>query len=339
MRCVPITILVLALAGWPAGARAADGEAVAVVDRVHAITRAEIDAAVAPQLRKLAAEEEQIRLEVLQQLIDEKLLAAEAGRRGVTVEALLADVTAKASPVAAEALAKRVADVRAKRPDLGEQEIEEAARATLLRANERAARDAFLAALAEKAGVHIALEPSRVAIATAGRPALGPSAAPVTIVVFSDFQCPYCSETARVLREVQRLESADVRLVYRHFPLSIHDRAERAAEAAECASQSGKFWPMHDALFANARKLSDGDLAAYAVAAGVDRDAFAQCLSSGVARLAIEADERDAREAGVEGTPAIFINGRRVTGPRTVEALRRLIAQERPRPQLALTRP
>lgn len=260
------------------------GDVVAIVDGTTSLTRQEIDAAVAQRLAKIAADEEQVRRDVLQQLINEKLLAAEAARRGVTVQALLAATPSKA---------------------------------------------ALLAGLAEKAGVHVALQPARTKIATEGRPAVGPAKAPVTLVVFSDFQCPYCRGAADVVREVQRAEGDRVRLVYRHFPLPIHDRAERAAEAAECASLAGKFWPVHDALFASPEKLSDADLTAHAVAAGVDREAFTQCLASGVTRTAIEADRRAAIEAGVEGTPAIFVNGRRLTGPRTVDALRRLIAEEK----------
>jgi protein-disulfide isomerase len=262
-------------------------EVIAVVNGETSITRAEIDAAVAPRLKRIAAEEEQIRRDVLQRLIDEKLIAAEASRRNISIEALLAS-----------------------------------------EAPTREARETFVAALVEKAGVRIHLQYARTTIATTGRPAVGPPQAPVTIVVFSDFQCPFCRGTAEVLREVQRLESTRVRLVFRHFPLPMHDRAGRAAEAAECAAQAGRFWPVHDALFANPEKLSDAELASAAAGAGVDPDAFARCLAGGAARAAIDADKRAALEAGVEGTPAIFINGRRVTGPRTVAALRRLIAEE-----------
>ena len=262
-------------------------DVIATVNGTTPITRAEIDAAIAPRLKKIAVDEEEVRRAVLQQLIDEKLLAAEASRRNVSLEALLA-----------------------------------------AEAPTREARAAFLAALAEKAGVRIHLKSVRTAIVTAGRPTAGPPSAPVTIVVFSDFQCPFCRGTAEVLREVQRLESARARLVFRHFPLPMHDRAERAAEASECAAREGKFWPVHDALFANPEKLSDADLTATALAAGVDAQTFAQCLGSGIARAAVDADKKAGIEAGVEGTPAIFINGRRVNGPRTVDALRRLIAEE-----------
>lgn len=260
-------------------------DVVAFVNATTPITRAEIDAAIAPRLARIAAEEDRIRRDVLQQLIDEKLLAAEAKQRGISAGKLLEGTT-------------------------------------------REQRDALLAGLAKKAGVHIALQSPRTQIGTDGRPSLGPEKAPVTIVVFSDFQCPYCRSSAEILREVQRLEGERVRLVYRHFPLPIHDRAERAAEAAECAAQSGRFWPMHDALFANAQKLGDEDLLSYAAALGIDRDTFAQCLAGGIARPAIDADRQAGIAAGVDGTPAIFVNGRRVTGPRTVDALRRLIAEE-----------
>jgi protein-disulfide isomerase len=295
-----------------------------------AVTKTEIDQAIAPSLKKLAAEEAEIRLAVLRELVDEKLLAGEAAGRGMTVDALLqTEVVARTVPVSEQELAARVAELRARRPDVSHDQIEANVRASLQRKNEQAARAAFLARLAQKAGVRIFIDALRVGISTEGRPSRGPAAAPVTIVVFSDFQCPFCAESAAVLQAVQRLESDSVRLVYRHFPLPIHERAQAAAEAAECAARAGRFWPMHDALFAAFNALSDGDLEARAVGAGVERGQFLQCLSTGAARNAVDADRRAAIEAGADGTPAIFVNGRRFTGPRTIDALRRVIAEEK----------
>ena len=270
--------------------RAAAGEVAAVVSGRTTIPLDEIDATIAPRLAKLAADEDDVRRAVLRELIDAKLLATEASRRGVSVEQLLAaEVTAKAIP-----------------------------------------RSEFLSALANKAGVRVLLKPLRAKIDTEGRPAVGAANAPVTIVVFSDFECPFCREAAQLLHDVQRLESEDVRLVFRHLPLAIHAHAQRAAEAAECAAQQGTFWTFHDALFRHQKQLSDPELLSYAVSAGAEREAFRQCLERGAARAIIDADRRAALLAGVDGTPAIFINGRRFTGPRSVERLRRVIAEEKP---------
>lgn len=286
-------------------ALAAADDTAAFLNGKPAVTKTEIDQAIATSLKKLAAEEAEIRLAVLRELVDEKLLAAEAKRRGITVDALLQ------------------AEVMARTVTVAEQD------ASLQRKNEQAARAAFLAQLAQKAGVRLFIDALRVDIPTEGRPSLGPAAAPVIIVVFSDFQCPFCAESGSVLQAVQRLEGDSVRLVYRHFPLPIHERAQAAAEAAECAAQAGKFWPMHDALFASFNALSDSDLETRAVAAGVEREQFRQCMATGAARSAVDADRRAAIEAGADGTPAIFVNGRRFTGPRTMDALRRIISEEK----------
>lgn len=283
------------------------------------------------RLKQLAAEEERIKRQVLQELIEEKLLAAEAKRRGISVEELIAaEITAKAKPVTDEDVRRAVAELLAARP--GTKDAESLVRAGLPRKHAAERRAAFIAALEKAAGVRVLLPAQRVRVATEGRPSLGNSSAPVTIVVFSDFQCPYCKDAADVLRDVQRLESDRVRIVYRHLPLPIHPRAERIAEVAECAASIGKFWPLHDALFANPKRDSDADLIALAADAGVDRAALKRCLDAGAARRAVETDVQAALDAGIDSTPALFVNGRRVTGARTVDALRRVIAEELAQP-------
>lgn len=299
------------------------------IDGAPAVTAKEVDDAAGPRLKKLASEEDRIRREVLRQLIEEKLLAGEAARRGITVELLLeTEVAAKAAPVSDEEVAKAVAEVKARRPDAVEAEIVPRVRELLRRERAQARRTALLAELEKRTAVRVFLEAPRQVIATAGRPSIGPDAAPVTVVVFSDFQCPYCKDAAATLRAARELEGDKVRVVYRHFPLPIHPRARQAAEAAECAATFGKFWPMHDKLFAGGAGLSDEELVADAVEAGIDRDAFRRCLAGGAAKRAVEADLRAGAEAGVDGTPAVFVNGRSFSGPRTVDALRRLIDEE-----------
>jgi len=156
-----------------------------------------------------------------------------------------------------------------------------------------------------------ALEPKK--IATAGRPVYGNERAPVTIVMFSDFQCPFCAmEGPRLHRVVDQFHGR-VKLVFKHFPLASHPRAKAAAIAAEAAHEQGKFWQMHDVLFANATELEDEAIYRYARQIGLDMKRFKQSYEGGKAKAAVESDRAEGDRLGIPGTPSIFVNGRAVS--------------------------
>jgi protein-disulfide isomerase len=173
------------------------------------------------------------------------------------------------------------------------------------------------------------LEPQRVEIATAGHPARGPAAAPVTIVEFSDFECPFCGGLFPTLNAIQKNYGDRVRIVYRQFPLrNMHPRAEKAAEAALCAHAQGHFWEMHDSLFAHQEDLGVDALKARAAEMKLNTATFNACLDSGKEATAINADIADGAKAGVTGTPTLFINGRKVVGNQPYPAIQAIIDNE-----------
>lgn len=161
-----------------------------------------------------------------------------------------------------------------------------------------------------------------------GRPSLGPDDALVTIVTFSDFQCPYCARLGPVVHELPGRHE-DVRIVFRQLPLPNHDRARPAAIAALAADRQGKFWPMHDALFAAQGELSDDDLLERAEQLDLDLDRFSADLQDPALAQIVDEDEALARELKVSGTPASFVNGRFVSGAQPAESFDALIEQER----------
>src|SRR5436309_2842471 len=162
-----------------------------------------------------------------------------------------------------------------------------------------------------------------------GAPFLGPVAAPVTIVEFSDFQCPFCKQVVPTLTQVRSRYGEKVKLVYRDFPIDgLHPQARKAAEAARCAQDQGKFWDYHDALFANAPKLSLEQLKAYAQQVGLDLPSFERCLASGAHAAAVQKSVDEGIRLGVTGTPAFFINGEFVSGAQPVESFARVIERE-----------
>jgi protein-disulfide isomerase len=170
-------------------------------------------------------------------------------------------------------------------------------------------------------------EPTRVKVATTG-PAKGPANAPVTIVEFSDFQCPYCGRLSPTLKQVEQKYGDKVRLVYRQYPLPFHRFAQKAAEASLCANDQGKFWQMHDAIFADQQALEVAQLKSKATDLGLNTEQFNQCIDLGRHAAAIQADVKDGAAAGVTGTPALFVNGRLILGAVPLEQITSVIDDE-----------
>ncbi len=167
---------------------------------------------------------------------------------------------------------------------------------------------------------------------------LGKKDAPVTIIEFSDFQCPFCRKFAEdTLPQLKKeyVDTGKARLVYRDFPLAFHPGAIPAAQGAECAKEQGKFWQMHDTIFAEQAKQGSGtvqftidDVKKWAVQVGVNATKFNQCLDSGKYKQEVEKDMADGTAAGVSGTPATFVNGRVVVGAQPFSAFKAIIDEE-----------
>jgi protein-disulfide isomerase len=147
-------------------------------------------------------------------------------------------------------------------------------------------------------------------IAVEGSPSRGPDGAPVTVVEFADFECPFCQHIAPELDALWQRRQTAVRFVYKFMPLPMHPHGESAARAAIAAQAQGKFWEMHDKLFANGEHLDDANILAYAAAIGLDLDRFRADLQSPATKARLDADRKLGDALKVKGTPTIFINGR-----------------------------
>jgi protein-disulfide isomerase len=276
-----------------------------------------------------ARNEQEILQRSVEHLIEERLLQIEAAKRGITKEELLkAEVQSGVKEPTTEEI-DSFYEANAQRINRPKEDVASQIGMFLKRQRENARKEALLKRLEKEHPVKRNLEPIRFNVDAPGRPVLGPDSAPVTIVVFSDFQCPYCKSFGPVLKQVSQRYEGKVRLIFRQFPLSaIHPNAQKAAEASLCAANQNHFWEMHDALFQNQKALTIADLKGKAEKLGLDMAAFGTCLDSTRSAATVHEDIVAGFAAGADGTPSTFINGRFLGGSRGFEDLAAIIDDE-----------
>ncbi|GIW43378.1 MAG: oxidoreductase [Candidatus Binatia bacterium] len=330
MKLVLVLALVL-VAAWPRGGWGTD-EVVATVGE-RKITRAELEKHVKPKLVQLENQRFQVLQEGLDELVADELYKLEAKARGISVEQLVKqELEEKVGAPTQEEVQKLYDD---NKEDLEGQSLEQIRPQLVeyLRQQKLAERhQQFLGELRKKYKTTVSLKPPVVEVGDGGRPAKGPASAPVTIIEFSDYECPFCKRAAGTVAEVLRHYGDKVRFVHRDFPLNFHQHARLAAEAAACAHAQGKFWDYHDRLW-KAEDLSESGLKALAKDTGLDEGKFAECLKSKPHSAAIDRDIEEGTAAGVNGTPAFFINGRMLSGAQPFEAFKQVIDEELRRAQ------
>jgi protein-disulfide isomerase len=156
----------------------------------------------------------------------------------------------------------------------------------------------------------------------------GPKDAPLTVVLFSDFQCPFCSRVEPSITELEKTYPGKVRVFWKNFPLSFHNNAKPAAEAAMAAHEQGKFWQMHEILFKNQQNLDGASLEKYAKEIGLDMAKFKAAMDSHKFVAQIEADTKQGSSVGVQGTPASFVNGHFINGAQPFDAFKKIADEE-----------
>ncbi len=300
---------------------------VAIVDGTP-IPAGALEAVIEPQLLELRQREDQLRRGGLDDLIAQALLERAASARGVGIEEFTrTEIIEKSQVSPAEARAF----YEANRARFGTSSEAEAIQQIVEGLGGQRQRE-LVAALARELRstypVEVLLEPFRMAVETGPGPVRGHPDAPVTIVEFSDFQCPYCVRARPTVNRVQEVYGDQVRFAFRHFPLAFHDQAQKAGEAAACAGDQNKFWEMHDRLWESPGQLQPAALKEHALALGLDGETFGQCLDSGRHASVVEEDAAAGSQLGVSGTPAFFINGRPLIGAQPFEAFALLIDEE-----------
>jgi protein-disulfide isomerase len=289
-------------------------KAVATVDG-QAIYEQDLMSVAGPNLLELHKQEFKVKSDALSSLIRKKLVEAAAKKKGLTAEELLKqEVDSKiAEPSDDEAKGYYLAAKSG--TSLPFDQIKSQVKQLLKNTEIQQAREKYTDSLRDKAEVSILLQPPSVQVEYDPARVKGSADTPVTIVEFADFQCPYCGKVEPTLRDVLAKYNGRVKLAYRDFPLSqIHEHAEVAAEASRCALAQGKYWEMHDAMFADQAKLDEADLVKTAAGLGMDRNSFESCLKSGKYKTMVQQDVEAGSEVGVSATPTFFINGEFLSG-------------------------
>jgi protein-disulfide isomerase len=293
------------------------------------ISLADLDTAAAGQLAKVRQQEYDIRQQVLDGLMEEQLLEREARAREVTRDELLqAEVASKVTEPTQAEIDTYFNRIRGQLRGQTKEQVGPQIKATLRAQQSAGIQREFISSLRKKYDAKVMIEPPRVTVSVDDDASRGPKDAPITIVEFSDYQCPYCARGEESITQVLQKYGDKVRVVYRDYPLSFHQNAEIAAIGAECAEEQGKFWEMHGAMFANQQKLAAADLVETAAGIGLNKDEFKACLDSGKYREEVQKDFKEGASYGVTGTPAFFINGVMVTGAQPPEAFYKIIDRE-----------
>jgi protein-disulfide isomerase len=314
--------------------RLAPGEAIATIDGKK-VTYAEVEATVGALERQAEAEYlekvYQLRSGALDQLIAMRVVEAEARKAGQPTPEWLEQVLMAGLP---EPTGEEVAAAyEQNKAQLQGATLEQARPDLLAHLRRGVARRRFASLVQELVGRHqvqsllVAPEPVRMAVEAIG-PSRGPEKAKVTIVEFSDFECPFCGRGHATLARVLETYRDQVRVVYRQFPLDFHPRAQKAAEASLCAGEQGRFWELHDRMFADQAKLEVAQLKAAARELKLDGDRFDNCLDAGAQGAAVEADVKAGQALGVQGTPAFFVNGVFLNGAVPFEQFKATIDRE-----------
>jgi protein-disulfide isomerase len=309
----------------------AAGDMLAEVDGV-AITSEEVEKSLAGQLSKLEEQIYNLKRQKVDALINEKLLQKEAAKRKVSVPQLLdAEVTSKVGLVTEQEIEKFYQENKAQLKG-EESSVRDQIRGHLQNQKLATKREEFLKSLRSQAKVVVNLKPPpvlRVEVSVDGAPFKGPANAPVTIVEFSDFHCPFCRRVLPTLAQLDSQYGEKIRLVFLDFPIEqLHPGASKAHEAARCANEQGKFWAYHDKLFASPPKSSPEIFKGFAKEVGLDVTGFETCFDGGKYQAAVKKDIEEGNRAGVTGTPAFFINGRMISGAQPLDAFTRIIDDE-----------
>ncbi len=293
----------------------------------------EVEQALQAQLTQLERQRVQLLEQKVEELIGKRLLAQEAKKRATSVEELLkTEVFAKTPEVTDAEVTTFMTQNRPRLPQGDETELRLKVWDSLRSQKVNQQRQAYIQSLRAQTTVTVYLEEPaalRVLVNPDKGFVRGPKDAPVAVVEFSDFQCPFCKTVVSTIKQLMDQYPGMVKWVFRDFPIpSLHPTAPKAHEAARCAGAQGKFWEYHDLLFERSPRHSPEELQQYAQELKLDGSAFAQCLDSGKYQAEVNSDVQEGIRLAVSATPTFYVNGRPLVGAQALPAFQKLIERE-----------
>lgn len=268
----------------------------------------------------------------LKAILLQKLMEQDPAKKGLSNDEFLDQHIAKNLKVSDKDIDAFIKERNIPKEQVNAQ-IKERVRGFLMNEKKQEALEEWLAAKTKKGGIEVFFQKPRrptFDVQVGNAPILGKEKAPVTIVEFSDFQCPYCSKAADIVHQVKKEFGGKVKIAFKQFPLPFHAQAKAASNAALCAGEQKKeaFWTLHDAFFGNQDKLNRDLFLKQAKSAKLDVDAFEKCLDEKKYYAQIEADIEQGKNLGVKSTPTFFVNGKLVQGAQPFEVFKELIQEE-----------
>ncbi len=318
-----ITLFCLTL--FVANAQAAEPPAVL---NGQAITEEEMNKLAKNRMMKVMSQMYDIQRDAIDQIIDERLLEAEAKKQGKTIQDLIKSVQSKAAAVT-EDEAKMMYEMQKK--SFGDQTFDQVKTRLMSQMEaqkKQAAVGEFIESLRTKADIKVNLSRPRAEVSVDDDPSKGPKTAPVTLIEFTEYQCPFCKKARPTIDKILSEYGDKVHYVLRDFPLSFHKQAKGSANAAQCAGEQGKYWEYSSQLWDSQGQHTDAKLVEIGESIKLDMTKFNSCVKSQKYFAEIDKDMDDGGKVGVSGTPAYFINGMFLSGAQPFSAFKQLIDEE-----------
>lgn len=296
------------------------------------ITYAQIRKGIESEIYDAESKVHELKMNKLKALVLEKLMNKNPKKKGLTNDEFLDKIIASKVVITKVEIDKFVKERKIPKEHINDQ-MKERIKGFLLREKKKTAIDNWVKAQTSKSPVEVYLtRPIRPIfdVSEGDAPFVGGADAKVTIIEFSDFQCPFCAKGAEVVTDLKKKYGNKVKIAFKNYPLPFHNHAQKAAEAGLCVNEQdkAKFWKMHDAMFADQSALDEEGLKAKAAKLELDISKFTACLSSGKFAEKVKLDVEQGKKIGVKSTPTFFINGMMINGAQPIEVFTNIIDEE-----------